>query len=262
MSPSHTARMSAYDLTSAKRPESRERGCRSDEFRPPRSKRSCRAGPYCSESHGSLYRPWRTAREIPQRSDGDRCPGRFFFFFFLDALVRSACERTVRLSRRWIRPSRRACRVRFNDGGDLKLTIEGPEHRLSVSYRGSDAATECRNRASQAAKTSPSDKERHSLTVTSRILRQRAGRKQIPPSIGTAPVHRPARWATALLKASVRAHRWRECWRRGYHVSSGVGPSEKVNDSYLSRVLRLGTYSPQKDCGIALADNLQTLPGR
>jgi DNA-binding IscR family transcriptional regulator len=45
---------------------------------------------------------------------------------------------------------------------------------------------------------------------------------------------------TALVKAIVRAHRWRQMLEGGEHSSSEeLAKAEKVNASYLSRILRL-----------------------
>jgi hypothetical protein len=50
---------------------------------------------------------------------------------------------------------------------------------------------------------------------------------------------------TALLKAIVRAHRWRQMLESGdYASSSELAKAEKVNASYLSRILRLTLIAP------------------
>ena len=51
--------------------------------------------------------------------------------------------------------------------------------------------------------------------------------------------------ATALVKAMVRAHRWRHMLESGEYTSSAeLAKAEKVNDSYLSRILRLTLIAP------------------
>jgi hypothetical protein len=78
------------------------------------------------------------------------------------------------------------------------------------------------------------------------VFRQRAGRKQIIGPSGSAPWLPAARVDTALLKAIVRAHRWRELLESGkYACAADLAKAEGVNDSYLSRVLRLTLLSPE-----------------
>jgi hypothetical protein len=50
---------------------------------------------------------------------------------------------------------------------------------------------------------------------------------------------------SALVKAVVRAHRWRQMIESGKYASSAeLAKAEKVNDSYLSRILRLTLIAP------------------
>jgi hypothetical protein len=54
-----------------------------------------------------------------------------------------------------------------------------------------------------------------------------------------------ARIDSALVQAVVRAHRWRESLETGqYGTAADLAKAEKVNDSYLSRVLRLTLLAP------------------
>ena len=86
-------------------------------------------------------------------------------------------------------------------------------------------------------------------TVTVHIpvtFRQRAGRKQILTPSGTAPWSPAPRVDTALLKAVVRAYRWREMLENGkYSCAAGLAKAEKVNASYLGRILRLTLVAPE-----------------
>jgi hypothetical protein len=122
----------------------------------------------------------------------------------------------------------------------------------------------------QAAKTTISKDGR---TVTVRIpatFRQRAGRKQILTPPGSVPWTPAPRVDTALLKAIVRAHRWREMLESGEYASAAdLAKAEKVNDSYLSRVLRLTLLAPkiveaivdgQQPSTLQLDDLLKPLP--
>jgi hypothetical protein len=85
-------------------------------------------------------------------------------------------------------------------------------------------------------------------TVTVHIpvsFRQRAGRKQILTPSGSAPWSPAPRVDTALLKAIVRAYRWREMLESGkYSCAADLAKAEKVNASYLSRILRLTLIAP------------------
>jgi hypothetical protein len=74
---------------------------------------------------------------------------------------------------------------------------------------------------------------------------QRAGRKQILSPAGAAPWSPAPRVDSALVKAVVRAHRWRQMIESGKYASSAeLAKAEKVNDSYLSRILRLTLLAP------------------
>src|SRR5437899_9638781 len=100
--------------------------------------------------------------------------------------------------------------------------------------------------ASQASRTSLS-KDGHSLTVHIPVtFQQRAGRKQILTPSGSAPWSPAPRVDTALLKAIVRAYRWREMLESGkYSCAADLAKAEKVNASYLSRILRLTLLAPE-----------------
>jgi hypothetical protein len=110
-------------------------------------------------------------------------------------------------------------------------------------------------------------------TVTVRIpvsFRQRGGRKQILAPSGAAPWSPAPRVDTALVKAIVRAHRWRQMLEGGEYASSAeLAKAEKVNDSYLSRILRLTLLAPvineavlsgTQPRGLELSDLLKPFP--
>lgn len=87
-------------------------------------------------------------------------------------------------------------------------------------------------------------------TVTVRVpisIRSRGGRKLVlapdGASITGAPVHR--RVDSAMLKAIARAFRWREMLESGeYATIREIAAAEKINESYVGRVLRLTLLSP------------------
>src|SRR5450631_1364922 len=86
---------------------------------------------------------------------------------------------------------------------------------------------------------------RSAMVSISASFLQRGGRKQILSPPGAAPWSPAPRVDTALVKAVVRAHRWRQMLESGeYSSSAELAKAEKVNDSYLSRILRLTLIAP------------------
>jgi hypothetical protein len=107
------------------------------------------------------------------------------------------------------------------------------------------------------------------ISISVSFLR-RGGRKQILSPPGTAPWSPAPRVDGALVKAVVRAHRWRHMLESGeYSSSAELAKAEKVNDSYLSRILRLTLIAPdiieaivsgRQPCTLQLDDLLKPLP--
>lgn len=78
------------------------------------------------------------------------------------------------------------------------------------------------------------------------VLRQRGGHKQIVVPDG-APAWMPARTHidNAMVKAVVRAFRWRNMLESGqYATIREIATGENINESYVSRVLRLTLLAP------------------
>jgi hypothetical protein len=97
----------------------------------------------------------------------------------------------------------------------------------------------------QASKAIISQDGRTAMVSISVSFHQRGGRKQILSPPGAAPWSPAPRVDTALVKAVVRAHRWRQMLEGGEYASSAeLAKAEKVNDSYLSRILRLTLIAP------------------
>jgi hypothetical protein len=97
----------------------------------------------------------------------------------------------------------------------------------------------------QAGKAHISKDGRTAVVSISVSFLQRGGRKQILSPPGAAPWSPAPRVDGALVKAVVRAHRWRQLLESGKYVSSAeLAKAEKVNDSYLSRILRLTLLAP------------------
>ena len=98
----------------------------------------------------------------------------------------------------------------------------------------------------QSIKTSLSKDGRTATVSIPVTFLQRSGRKQILSPPGATPWSSAPRVDTALVKAIVRAHRWRDLLESGEYSSvAELAKAEKVNDSYLSRVLRLTLLAPE-----------------
>lgn len=89
-----------------------------------------------------------------------------------------------------------------------------------------------------------------SPTVTVRVpisIRNRGGRKLVLAPNGVneaaAPVHRYV--DSAMIKAIARAFRWREMLENGTHSTiAEIAATEKINESYVGRILRLTLLAP------------------
>src|SRR4030088_729845 len=86
-------------------------------------------------------------------------------------------------------------------------------------------------------------------TITVRIpitLRHQGGRKQIVTPAGAAPwIPAPPRIDNTVVKAIVRAFRWRDMLESGdYATVRDLARAEAINESYLGRVLRLTLLAP------------------
>lgn len=96
------------------------------------------------------------------------------------------------------------------------------------------------------------------------MVRRRGGRKLVIAPDGTeAPVIANARVDSTLVKALARAFRWRRMLETGHYTTiDELARAEKINASYVSRVLRLTLLAP--DTVEAILDGRQaegvTLP--
>ena len=83
-------------------------------------------------------------------------------------------------------------------------------------------------------------------TITVRVplkLRRQGSRKAIITPAGTLPM--PARVDITLVKALARAFRWRKLLEAGvYGTIAELAKAEKINPSYVSRVLRMTLLAP------------------
>jgi hypothetical protein len=76
-------------------------------------------------------------------------------------------------------------------------------------------------------------------------IRKRGGRKLILAPVGTAATPRRPRVDNAMVKGLGRAFRWRKQLERGvYGTVEELAAAEKINPSYVSRILRLTLLAP------------------
>ncbi len=103
------------------------------------------------------------------------------------------------------------------------------------------------------------------------MFRRRCGRKLIiAPDGGDAWMPSKPRRDDTLIKALTRAHRWKRMLENGEHSSiAGLAEAEKINKSYLSRILRLTLLAPDivlvvldgcQPKGLTLADFMEPFP--
>jgi hypothetical protein len=102
------------------------------------------------------------------------------------------------------------------------------------------------------------DGEGRTLTVRVPLtFRKKGGRRQIVAPGGEAYARRPQGPDNALVKALARAHRWKRMLEGGDYASiTELAAAEKINQSYLCRVLRLTLLAP--DIVEAILDGRQT----
>src|SRR6202023_3446012 len=87
-------------------------------------------------------------------------------------------------------------------------------------------------------------------TITVHIpitLRHQGGRKQVVTPAGATPwIPTPPRIDNTLVKAMVRAHRWRDMLESGeYATVRDLAKAEAINEAYLGRILRLTLLAPK-----------------
>jgi hypothetical protein len=89
--------------------------------------------------------------------------------------------------------------------------------------------------------------ELDTLTIRIPIRLQRRGRRKLimTPEDAAAPARKPSRDET-LVKALVRAHRWRRKIESGQAKSiTDLGEQERVTDAYVCRLLPLTCLAPE-----------------
>jgi hypothetical protein len=76
-------------------------------------------------------------------------------------------------------------------------------------------------------------------------IRKRGGRKLVVVPAGTAPAPDRPSVENAMIKALARAFRWRKLLEAGtYGTIEELAAAERINSSYVSRVLRLTLLAP------------------
>ncbi len=96
-----------------------------------------------------------------------------------------------------------------------------------------------------AAKVSP---DQGMLTVSVPLaIRRHGGRKQVVSPAGASDwAPRQAQIDSTLVKALARAFRWRKLLEDGFYATvSELASAEKINSSYVSRVLCLTVLAPE-----------------
>ncbi len=99
--------------------------------------------------------------------------------------------------------------------------------------------------ANQQSATTTLSADRRTLTVRIPVSfrNHRAGKQIISPD--GAPEWSAHRLDDSLIRAIVRAHHWRTLLESGRYTSAAeLAKAEKVNDSYVSRLLRLTLLAP------------------
>lgn len=83
------------------------------------------------------------------------------------------------------------------------------------------------------------------------VIRKKGGRKLVLAPEGAPVAVQRARVDNTLVKALARAFRWRRLIETGVYATVGdIAAAEKMNDSYVSRVLRLTLLAPDLIEGI------------
>jgi hypothetical protein len=125
--------------------------------------------------------------------------------------------------------------------------------------------------AGQFARPTLSVDGRTMVVSISISFRRQGGRKQVvTPANVTTWKPSPTRIDSTIVKAIVRAHRWRGMLESNdFATARELAKTEKINEAYLGRVLRLTLLSPsiteailsgrQRD-GLELADLLKPFP--
>jgi hypothetical protein len=88
--------------------------------------------------------------------------------------------------------------------------------------------------------------DRRTLTVrVPLILQRRGGRKLVVSPDGVIGLPRRPKTDGPLVRTLARAHRWQRLLENGTYASvAEIANAEKINDSYVSRLMRLTLLAP------------------
>ena len=94
--------------------------------------------------------------------------------------------------------------------------------------------------------SAPNAKDERTLSVrVPWVLRKRGGRKLVLTPDGASLAAPQPRVDSTVVKAIARAHRWKRLLEIGPYTSlRDLAAAEKINESYLARVLRLTLLAP------------------
>lgn len=108
--------------------------------------------------------------------------------------------------------------------------------------------------------------ETMTLHVPFRVVK-RGGRKEMQLPVGVAP---PRRTDNTLVKALARAFRWQRMLEDGTHATLlDLARAEKINPSYVSRLLRMTQLAPEiveailaghQPAGLTMASAMKPFP--
>ncbi|MCB1381240.1 MAG: hypothetical protein KDK89_23145 [Alphaproteobacteria bacterium] len=89
-------------------------------------------------------------------------------------------------------------------------------------------------------------KDRRTLTVRVPFaIKKRGGRKLVVAPAGMSWSPPAARIDNTMIKAIARAHRWKRLLEGGHYASvAELAAAEKINESYVCRILRLTLLAP------------------
>ncbi len=109
------------------------------------------------------------------------------------------------------------------------------------------------------SRAAPPTKDGRTVTVrVSFALRKHGGRKLVVSPEGANYARSQDRVDSAMAKALARAHRWKRLIESGQYASvADLAGAERINDSYLCRILRLTLLAP--DIVEAILDGRQVV---
>jgi hypothetical protein len=117
----------------------------------------------------------------------------------------------------------------------------------SRQERAAKTAAKVRGRDRSARSRTTLSTDKRTLTVHFPLaLHRRRGRKLVVSPDGVIELTRRPRIDNTLVKALARAHRWQRLLENGTYASiAEIAKAEQINDSYISRLMRLTLLAPE-----------------